>query len=115
MVQRERDRIWAMIEGAQERNDWTMIQHDGEGEIALGPSMIPEAMRIPCDEEIMPWEEAGSPPSPVTIRAALTNNDNMSEGTVLSRIDRFSLGPIGGGFQGGRDGSRGEQGSSQRY
>ena len=33
----------------------------------------------------------------------------------LSRIDRFSLGPIGGGFQGGRDGSRGEQGSSQRY
>ena len=33
----------------------------------------------------------------------------------VSRIDRFSLGPIGGGFQGGRDGSRGEQGSSQRY
>ena len=34
---------------------------------------------------------------------------------ALSRIDRFSLGPIGGGFQRGRDGSRGEQGSSQRY
>ena len=35
--------------------------------------------------------------------------------TVVSRIDRFSLSPIGGGFQRGRDGSRGEQGSSQRY
>ena len=34
---------------------------------------------------------------------------------LMSRIDRFSLGPIGGGFQGGCDGSRGEQGSSQRY
>ena len=33
----------------------------------------------------------------------------------MSRIDWFSLGPIGRGFQGGRDGSRGEQGSSQRY
>ena len=59
-----------------------MIQHDGEGKIALGPSMVPEAMQIPCNEEIMPQEEAGSPPSPVTIHAALTNNDNMSEGTV---------------------------------
>ena len=58
-----------------------MIQRDGEGKIALGPSMVPEAMRIPRDEEIMP-REAGSPPSPVTIRAALTDNDNMSEGTV---------------------------------
>ena len=44
--------------------------------------MVPEAMRIPHDEEIMPREEAGSPPSPVTICAALTNNDNISEGTV---------------------------------
>ena len=61
-----------------------MIQRDGEGEIALGPSMVPEAMRIPRDEGIMPREEAGSPLSPVTIRAALTNNDNMSEGTVPS-------------------------------
>ena len=59
-----------------------MIQRDGEGEIALGPSMVPEAMRIPHDEEIMPWEEAGSPLSPITIRAALTDNDNISEGTV---------------------------------
>ena len=84
MVWRERDRIWAVIEGARERNDWTMIQRDGEGEIALGPSMVPEAMRIPRNEEIMPREEAGSPLSPITIRAALTNNDNMSEGTVPS-------------------------------
>ena len=61
-----------------------MIQRDGEGEIALGPSMVLEAMRIPCDEEIMPREEAGSLPSPVTIRAALTDNDNISEGTVPS-------------------------------
>ena len=59
-----------------------MIQHDSEGEIALGPSMVPEAMRIPHDEKIMPQEEAGSPLSPVTIRAALTDNDNISEGTV---------------------------------
>ena len=73
-----------MLEGAQERNNWTMIQHDGEGEIALGPSMVPEAMQIPCDEEIMPQEEAGSPPSPVTICAAITDNDNISEGTVPS-------------------------------
>ena len=71
-----------MIEGARERNDWTMIQHNGEGEIALGPSMVPEAMWIPHDEEIMSQEEAGSPPSPITIHAALTDNDNMSEGTV---------------------------------
>ena len=84
MVQRERDRIWAVIEGARERNNWTMIQRDGKGEIALGPSMVPEAMRIPRNEGIMPREEAGSPPSPVTIHAALTNNDNMSEGTVPS-------------------------------
>ena len=84
MVRRERDCIWAVIEGARERNDWTMIQHDGEGEIALGPSMVPEAMRIPCNKEIMPREEAGSLPSPITIHAALTNNDNMSEGTVPS-------------------------------
>ena len=61
-----------------------MIQRDGEGEIALGPSMVPEAMRIPRDKEIMPQEEAGSPLSPVTIRAALTDNDNISEGTVPS-------------------------------
>ena len=61
-----------------------MIQCDGEGEIALGPSMVPEAMQIPHDKEIMPREEAGSPPSPVTIRAALTDNDNISEGTVPS-------------------------------
>ena len=61
-----------------------MIQCDGESEIALGPSMVPKAMQIPCDEEIMPQEEAGSPPSPVTIHAALTNNDNISEGTVPS-------------------------------
>ena len=61
-----------------------MIQHDSKGEIALGPSMVPEAMRIPRDEEIMPQEEAGSPPSPVTIHAALTDNDNISEGTVPS-------------------------------
>ena len=62
-----------------------MIQRDGEGEIALGPSMVPEAMRIPRDEEIMPQEEAGSPPSPVTgICAALTDNNNISEGTVPS-------------------------------
>ena len=61
-----------------------MIQRDGEGGIALGPSLVPEAMRIPRDEEIMPREEAGSPPSPVTIRAALTDNDNISEGTVPS-------------------------------
>ena len=76
MVWWERDHIWAMIEDAQE------IQCDGEGEIALGPSMVPKAMWIPHDKEIMPWEEAGSLPSPVTIRAALTDNDNMSEGTV---------------------------------
>ena len=75
-----------MIKGARERNDWTMIQRDGEGEIGLGPSMVPEAMRIPHDEGIMPQEEAGSPPSPVTIHAALTNNDNMSEGTVPSAL-----------------------------
>ena len=61
-----------------------MIQRDGEGEIALGPSMVPEAMRIPRNEEIMPREEAGSPLSPITICAALTNNDNTSEGTVPS-------------------------------
>ena len=71
-----------MIEGAREQNNWTMIQRDGKGEIALGPSMVPEAMQIPCDEETMPRKEAGSPPSPVTIHAALTDNDNMSEGTV---------------------------------
>ena len=46
--------------------------------------MVPEAIRIPHNEEIMPQEEAGSPPSPVTIRAALTDNDNISEGTVPS-------------------------------
>ena len=86
MVRWERDCIWAVIEGARERNDWTMIQHDGEGKIALGPSMVPEAMRIPHNKGIMPREEAGSPPSPVTIRAALTNNDNMSEGTVSSAL-----------------------------
>ena len=61
-----------------------MIQCDSKGEIALGPSMVPEAMRIPRDEEIMPREEAGSPPSPVTIHAALTDNDNISKGTVPS-------------------------------
>ena len=82
MVWRERDRIWAVIKGARERNNWTMIQRDGEGKIALGPSMVPEAMQIPRDEEIMPREEAGSLLSPVTICAALTNNDNMSDGTV---------------------------------
>ena len=48
--------------------------------------MVPEAMRIPHDEEIMPQEEAGSPPSPVTIHAALTDNDNISEGTVPSAL-----------------------------
>ena len=61
-----------------------MIQRDGEGEIALGPPMVPKAMWIPHDKEIMSREEAGSPPSPVTIHAALTDNDNMSEGTVPS-------------------------------
>ena len=61
-----------------------MIQRDGEGEIALGPSMVPKAIQIPHNKEIMPREEAGSPPSPVTIRAALTDNDNISEGTVPS-------------------------------
>ena len=66
MVRRERDCIWAVIEGAQERNDWTMIQCDSEGEIALGPSMVPKAMQIPRDEEVMPREEAGSPPSVTT-------------------------------------------------
>ena len=72
MVRRERNRIWAVIEDARERNDWTMIQRDGEGEIVLGPPIVPEAMRIPHGEEIplmVPREEAGSPPSPKTIRA----------------------------------------------
>ena len=86
MVRWERDHIWAVIKGTREQNDWTMIQHDREGEIALGPSMVPEAMQIPHDEEIMPREEAGSPPSPVTICAALTDNDNISEGTVPSAL-----------------------------
>ena len=80
----ERDRIWAVIKGAWERNDWAMIQRDGEGEIALGPPMVPEAMRIPRNKEIMPQEEAESLPLPVTICAALTDNDNISEGTVPS-------------------------------
>ena len=42
-------------------------------------------------------------------------SDTCCQLLEVSRIDRFSLGPIGGGFQRGRDGSRGEQGSSQRY
>ena len=84
MVRWERDCIWAVIKGAREQNDWTMIQHDSKGEIALGPLMVPEAIQIPHNEEIMPQGEAGSPPSPVTIRAALTDNDNISEGTVPS-------------------------------
>ena len=85
MVQQERNRIWAMMEGAQERNDWTMIQWDGEGEIILGPSIIPEAVWMPCNKEIplmMSWEDAGSPLSPETICTALINNDNMSEGPI---------------------------------
>ena len=79
MVRRERNRIWAVIESAWERNDWTMIQRDNEGEIILGPP----AVRMPHDEEIplvMPQEDAGSPPSPETIHAALVDNDNISEG-----------------------------------
>ena len=87
MVQREQNRIWAMMEGAQERNDWTVIQRDGEGEIILGPSIIPEAVRMPCNKEIplmMSWKDAGSPLSPETIHAALTDNDNMSEGPIPS-------------------------------
>ena len=72
-----------MIESTWERNDWTMIQRDNEGEIILGPP----AVWMPCDEEIplvMPWEDAGSPPSPETIRAALVDNDNISEGPAPS-------------------------------
>ena len=60
-----------------------MIQRDNEGEIILGPP----AVRMPRDEEIplaMPWEDAGSPPSPETIRAALVDDDNISEGPAPS-------------------------------
>ena len=83
MVQRERNCIWAVIEGTREQNDWTMIQWDSKGEIILGLPIAPEAVRMPHNEEIplmMPWEDAGSPPSPETICIALTNNDNISEG-----------------------------------
>ena len=83
MVRRERNCIWAMIESSQERNDWTMIQCNNEGEIILGPP----AVWMPRDEEIplmMPQEDAGSPPFPETIRIALTNNDNISEGPAPS-------------------------------
>ena len=83
MVQQERNCIWVMIKGARERNDWTMIQRDSKGEISLGPPIVPEAVRMPHDEEIplmMPQEDAGSPLSPETIRVALTDGDNISEG-----------------------------------
>ena len=89
MVQWERNCIWAVIKGTQEQNDWTMIQQDGEGEIILGPSIVPEAVWIPHDEEIplmMSREDAGSLPSPETIHTALTNNDNMSEGPIPSAL-----------------------------
>ena len=89
MVQRERNHIWAMIEGVWERNDWTMIQRDSKGEISLGPPIVPDAVRMPRDEEIplmIPQEDAGSLPSPETIRTALTDNDNMSEGPVPSAL-----------------------------
>ena len=103
MVQQERNCIWAMIEGARERNDWTMIRRDSEGEISLGPPIVPEAARMPRDEEIplmMPREDAGSPLSPETIRAALTDGDNISEGpdpsvlmsNVHQHLDKFSDG-----------------------
>ena len=62
---------------------WTMIQWDSEGEIILGLPIAPEAVWMPCNEEIplmMPWEDAGSLPSPETICIAPTNNDNISEG-----------------------------------
>ena len=87
MVQWERNHIWAVIEGAQEQNDWTMIQWDHEGEIILGLPITPEAAWMPCNEEIplmMPQEDAGSLPSLETIHIALTNNDNISEGPAPS-------------------------------
>ena len=89
MVQRERNHIWAMIEGAREQNDWTMIQQDSKGDTILGPPIVPEAVQMPRNEEIplmMPREDAGSPPSPETIHAALINNVNMSEGPVPSAL-----------------------------
>ena len=76
-----------MIEGAQERNDWTMIQWDSEGEISLGPPIVPEAVQMPRNEEIPLMrlqEDAGLLLSPETIHTALTNNDKMSEGPVPS-------------------------------
>ena len=41
--------------------------------------------------------------------------DNDADAEEVSRIDRFSLGPNEEGSKRGRDSSRGEQGSSQRY
>ena len=89
MVQRERNHIWAVIEGAQEQNEWTMIRWDSKGEISLGPPIVPDAVRMPHDEEIpliVPQEDAGSPLSPKTIHAPLTDNGNMSEGPVPSAL-----------------------------
>ena len=85
MVRQERNHIWAMIEGAQERNDWTMIQHDSEGEIILGSPIVPKVVQMTCSEEtplMTPWEDAGPPLSLKIICVALTDNDNTSEGPV---------------------------------
>ena len=89
MVQQERNYIWAMIKGAQERNDWRTIQCDSEGEIILGSPIVSKAAQMPHGKEIplmMPWEDvgAGPPPSPKTICVALADNDNISERPVPS-------------------------------
>ena len=85
MVQQERNHIWAMIKGAQEQNNWAMIQCDSKGEIILGSPIVPRAVQMPHSEEtplMTPQEDAGPPLSPETICVALTNNDNISEGPV---------------------------------
>lgn len=53
MVWQERNHIWAMIEGAWEQKDWTMIQHNSEGEILPGPPTVPKAVQMPHNDEFL--------------------------------------------------------------